>query len=114
MFADLPPHHLRLTVTALTTFSDARKCDATSLKGRINAHICLKDKHEYVSKVLKRSLQHPNFEHGRGLRTRAPKMRLKGDLCRCTAEVWRTLARVVSRVLKEFLPVFSTAFECFC
>jgi hypothetical protein len=36
------------------------------------------------------------------------------DLCRCTAEVAAGRSRVLRRVLKEFLPVFSNAFECFC
>jgi hypothetical protein len=35
------------------------------------------------------------------------------DLCLCTAEVATEMSRVLARVLKGFLPVFSTAFECF-
>jgi hypothetical protein len=35
------------------------------------------------------------------------------ELCLCTAEVAAGKPRVLKRVLKEFLPVFSNAFECF-
>src|ERR1700722_677689 len=36
------------------------------------------------------------------------------DLCLREAATWRKMSKVPIRVLKEFLPVFSTAFECFC
>ncbi len=35
------------------------------------------------------------------------------DLCMRKAAIWKEMPRVLPRVLKEFLPVFSTALECF-
>jgi hypothetical protein len=38
---------------------------------------------------------------------------LEPGCCPYTAEVSKMITRVLARVLKQFLPVFSTAFECF-
>jgi len=42
------------------------------------------------------------------------QVHFSSDLCLLKAATWRKMSRVLSRVLNEFLPVFPTAFECFC